>query len=331
MSACAVEKVKWGMLGTGMIASRLARAFKEVSNALLVGVASRDGMRAKAFADEHGVPRAYEAYDLLLFDEDVDAIIIALPNSLHCEWTVKAAEAKKHVMCEKPLATSVDECENMIEACKRNGVLLMEAAMYRFQPQVELVVRMISDGSIGEPRIFHGAFCFPIPNHSNIRYRPELGGGCIFDMGFYPVDFARLIANGVPVGLCAFGIVDSECGVEVVAAGTMQFPNGMLAQFECGFQNDIRTYAEIIGTEASVQMPDPWTSRGKRKEVWLLRRREYIRRFELQDRNSYALEIEHFSQCILSGSTPLIKPEWSMETVATLQKLRQLVHERAAN
>lgn len=320
-------KVKWGIIGTGMIASRLAKAFSDVTKAIIIAVASRSEERAKAFAQEHGIQRAYSSYEALLSDQDVEAVIIALPNSLHHEWAIKAAYARKHILCEKPLATSVEECERMSEACRINGVLLMEAAMYRFQPQVALVLQLIRCGSIGEPRIFHGAFCFPFLDRTNIRYNAQLGGGCIFDMGFYPVDFSRLIADDVPKAVCAFGIVDRECGVEVVAAGTMQFSSGMLAQFECGFQNDIRTYVEIIGTEASIQMPDPWTSRGKRKEVLLFKKRECIQRFELPDPNSYALEIEHLSQCIIDGSAPVVSTRWSTGTVAVLQELRRQVLE----
>ena len=309
------------MLGTGFIAERLADAFTETRRATLVAIASRSLERAEAFAQKHDIHRAYPSYDELLADTDIEAVLIALPNALHAHWTICAAEAKKHVLCEKPLALNANECTAMIDACGANGVLLMEAAMYRFQPQIEHVLRLIDDGAIGEPRLFYGAFCFPFTDTSNIRYNKSLGGGCLFDIGFYPVDFAKLIAGAMPDGAVAFAHYHPECDVEIIAGGSMHFPTGMIALFECAFQTDVRTYVEIIGDEAEIQMPDPWTSRGTRKEVLLIRQREVVESFDLPDPNSYALEIDHFSECIRTGTPPHIAPESSRDTVAILEML----------
>lgn len=314
---------RYGILGTGMIADWLANAFADCARSELVAVASRSKERAAAFARKHSIPSSFGSYESLLAEPDVDAVIIALPNTLHCDWVVEVARAGKHVLCEKPLAMTVAECDIMADACAENGVLLMEAAMYRFQPQMAKVQELIAAGKIGPIRLIRGAFCFPFRDTANIRLSKAMGGGCLFDLGFYPVDFGLLVTGETPGQVSCFTHVGAASGVEEAAAGCLQFPGGAIGLFECGFAVDVKTNADIIGDEATIQLPDPWTARGKSKQVLLVKAREVIERYELPDPNAYTLEIDHFSECITEQREPMLTLPGTRASIATLQALAE--------
>ena len=313
--------VSYGMIGTGMIADWLANAFGDCAQGELRAVASRSSERASAVAQDHGVPRSYGAYEGLLADPKVECVIVALPNTMHCHWVVKACGAGKHVLCEKPLAMSPDECDRMAAAAAQNNVLLMEAVMYRFQPQMAKVRELMEEGRIGAVRLIRGAFCFPFRDRENIRLKPDMGGGCLLDLGFYPIDFSLLATGELPEQVACFAAIGRQSGVEEVAAGCLHFPGGAIGQFECGFSVDIKTTAEIIGDEATIRLPDPWTARGKQKDVLLVKAREVVECFELPDPNAYTLEIDHFSKCVRTGAELRRSLAGSRATSATIKAL----------
>src|SRR3954447_13087611 len=187
-----LSNVRWGVLSTANIGRRaVLPAIQRSRNGELVAVASRDADKARAFAADLGIPRAYASYEQLLADPEIEAVYIPLPNSMHREWTIKAAQAGKHILCEKPLGLNAAECAEMDAAARQNGVLLMEAFMYRFHPQTERVIQLIRQGAIGHPRLIHAAFTFRLSNPANIRLQSDLGGGSLMDVGCYCVNVSR--------------------------------------------------------------------------------------------------------------------------------------------
>jgi predicted dehydrogenase len=163
----------------------------------LLAVASRDLERAQAYAAQNGIERTHGSYEALLADPEVDVVYISLPNNLHVEWSVRAAAAGKHVLCEKPLALSVDDVDRVAEAARQHGVVIAEAFMYRHHPQTLKVIELINEGAIGSLRIVRGGFTFMLERPGDIRLRPELGGGSIWDVGCYPISYARTAAGGI--------------------------------------------------------------------------------------------------------------------------------------
>jgi len=199
-----MDSLRFGILSTARVGRRrVVPAMQQAPNILVRAVASRDARRAQAFAHALSIPKAYGCYEDLLADPEVDAVYIPLPNSLHCQWTVKAAQAGKHVLCEKPLAASAREADEMIAACEANHVLLMEAFMYRFHPQNEHVLGLIQDGAIGPVRMVRAVFTFTIGS-SNIRLDAALAGGSLMDVGCYCVSVARTIVGAEPRAVSAF-------------------------------------------------------------------------------------------------------------------------------
>ena len=195
-------KLRWGILSTANIArAAVIPAIQHSTNGEVLAVASRDAQKAHDFAARTGIGRSYGSYEALLAAPDIDAIYIALPNSLHCEWSIKAAEAGKHVLCEKPLALDAAECAQMEDAARRHGVVLMEAFMYGFHPQTVAVIALLREGALGELRLIHSAFTFRVGNPANIRLQPDLGGGALMDVGCYCVNVSRTLAAQQHSGL----------------------------------------------------------------------------------------------------------------------------------
>jgi predicted dehydrogenase len=201
------HRLRFGVLGTARIGhTSVNPAIQSSRNAELVAVASRDLGMARDFAQVLSIPRHYGGYEALLDDPDIDAVYIPLPNSLHREWTIRAAEKKKHILCEKPLALSVAECLEMQAAADAHGVTLMEAFMYRFHPRIRRLVEMTQARAVGELRGVRSAFTFRLTRPENIRLRPDLGGGALMDVGCYCVDISRRLAGTLPIEVQAWAL-----------------------------------------------------------------------------------------------------------------------------
>lgn len=266
----------------------------------LVGVASRDQGRADEYARKWSIPRAYGSYEALLEDPDVDAVYISLPNTLHCEWSIKAMEAGKHVLCEKPFSRHPDDVVAAFDVADRTGRLLSEAFMYRHNPQTARLAELVAEGTIGELRLVRSAFSYSLYDAGNIRLRTDVEGGSLMDVGCYCVSGSRLLA-GEPESVVGQALV-GETGTDWVFAGLMRFPNGVSALFDCGTSLPERDELEAIGTEGSIFLDDPWHCR---KPVLELRRDGRIERIELDPLDSYRLELENLSDAI-SGGVPLV-------------------------
>jgi predicted dehydrogenase/aryl-alcohol dehydrogenase-like predicted oxidoreductase len=259
------SKLRWGILGTGNIASRFAGQLPSSITGELAAVGSRSIDSANEFADRFAIPNRHASYADLLADETVDAVYIATPHPLHPEWAIKAAEAGKHVLCEKPLAINRALAEAMIEAAVRNDVFLMEAYMYRCLPQTKLITQLIRDGAIGTVHQIQASFAFQASFRADSRiFADELAGGGILDVGGYPVSMARLIAGAAigapyadPAAVTAVGQV-GETGADEWAVATLFFDSGMTAQVSTGVRLSDENRVRVLGSEGYLVIEDPW-------------------------------------------------------------------------
>jgi xylose dehydrogenase (NAD/NADP) len=294
--------IRWGILSTARIAERIVEGARLAANAELVAVGSRDEARAREYAERHGIPRVHGSYEALLADPEVDAIYNPLPNSLHVPWSVRALEAGKHVLCEKPMAKRPEEVEAAFDAAERAGRVLMEAFMWRFQPQTEVLARLARDGTIGELRYARAAFGFDLPVRSNVRWLGELEGGALMDVGCYCVSALRLICGAEPERVSAER-VDGGAGVDARLAGLLRFPGDVLGTFDCGMDVHRRAAIEVLGSEGTLVVPNPWSAP---EPVILLSRGEAgePERLEMEAVDPYARELEEVSGAILGGPPP---------------------------
>jgi D-xylose 1-dehydrogenase (NADP+, D-xylono-1,5-lactone-forming) len=245
------KPLRLGVLGAARIARLFVAAVKPSTKVRVTAVASRDADRAAAFAREVGIERVHATYEALLADPDVDAVYVPLANSLHARWSIRAAEAGKHVLCEKPLATTAGEARAMFEAAQRGGVYLAEAYPYRAQPQTRKLRELLEQRAIGTLKTVHAAFGFPLADATNIRMDPELAGGAIMDAGSYPVSIVRMIAGAAPVRVHASSRW-APSGVDRTTVATLEFADGLLAQVSCSFETARHRHATIIGDAGSI-------------------------------------------------------------------------------
>jgi predicted dehydrogenase len=254
-----MKHLKWGILGTGRIANRFAQGLNSTDQATALAVGSRTLEKAREFAEKHKFPRAYGSYDELLADREVDAVYIPLPNHLHGEWTIKCAQAGKHILCEKPAMVNTAELEKVLSVVKRQDVFFMEAFMYRCHPQWQKVKEIIATGAIGEVRVMHSAFSFNMgPRYDDFRLSGALAGGGLMDVGVYCVSAFRLIAGEEPLACRALGKIGERSGVDEWAAGVLQFPSGMIGYFTTGIECSVPSSAVIYGSEGSIAVASPW-------------------------------------------------------------------------
>jgi predicted dehydrogenase len=314
----------WGLLGTARINRRLIPALRASSGSRLVAVASRDPARAAEYAAEWRIERAHRSYEALLADPEVDVVYVPLPNHLHAEWTVRAARAGKHVLCEKPLALTVDEVDAMAAAARGNGVVLAEGFVYRHQPQTLKVKELVDGGSVGKVRFVRGAFRFTLDRPNDIRFRPEWGGGCLWDVGCYPLGFARFVLGEEPVEVVGTQVLGPS-GVDETFAGQLVFPGGVLAQVDCGFRSDPRTVLEVAGTEGTILVRQPWRPEGL--PILLTRggKTEEVAAGVVEDR--FALEVEDLSGSVRTGRPPRVSLAESRGNVATIVALLRSARE----
>lgn len=268
------QKLKWGILGTGQIASEFAHDLTESHTGKLVAVASRSMASAKRFAEKTGNPTAHGSYEALFADPEVDIVYIATPHPMHADWAVKAAEAGKHILCEKPLAMNVAETRRILTAVRTYKVFMMEAFMYRCHPQTQKLVDCIREGRIGEVKTIRSVFGFRfdwLPEHRLLN--KFMGGGGILDLGCYPISFIRLIAGAAlgkdfadPHTFHGLGHL-GETGVDEYASALMQFEGDIIGEASIGIRLERGIYCDIYGTKGSIHVPTPWHP-AKHKGTW---------------------------------------------------------------
>ncbi len=286
--------MRWGILSTARINRKLLAGAREATGVEVVAVGSRDRARGEAFAAEHGIGRVHDSYEALLADDGVDAVYIPLPNSMHVSWSVRALEAGKHVLCEKPMARRAADVEAAFDAADRAGRLLMEAFMWRYHPQTDALVRLA--GEIGPLRVVRAAFGFTIGDDpSNVRLQGGLEGGSLMDVGCYCLSALRLL-GGEPEAVEGQAIWGDD-GVDMRFAGALRLADGVLGLFDCGFDVPLRGAIEVVGEGGTLVAGDPWHGVSPR----LTRDGEEV---PVEAANPYRLELEDFSAAIREGRAP---------------------------
>ena len=321
-----MNKLRWGLLSTARINRVLLPPLRASTRNELTAVASRDLNRAKTYADERKIPRVFGSYEALLADPDVDVIYNPLPNSLHAEWTIKAAEAGKHVLCEKPLANTVEEVDAMTEAAEKAGIVLMEAFMYRHHPQTIRVKELVESGAIGKLQLIRGSFTFSISDEGDVRLNASLGGGSIWDVGCYPISYARLIAGVEPIEVFGWQTKGQGSGVDETFIGEMRFPNNVYAQFDSGFRTPQRTHIELVGDKGSITLKKPFTP-WLNEEIILINDNEK-KIITVPGQDLYLGEVENMADAILDGVPPRMSLADSRNNVATIWALLQSARTR---
>jgi xylose dehydrogenase (NAD/NADP) len=313
-------KIHWGVLSTANI-GRVAviPAIQSSRNGVVSAVASRDAQKGAEFASKSGIPKSFGSYEALLDDPDIDAVYIPMPNSLHYDWTIKAARAGKHILCEKPLALNAIQCQEMDAAAKENHVVLMEAFMYRFHPRTEKCIEMTREGALGTLQMIQSSFTFKLTRPDNIRLQADLGGGALMDVGCYCVNASRTLAGQEPVAVQAIAQWASS-GVDAQMAGTLRFSNGLLAQFDCALTMARRESYTVAGTNGYFYAPSAFLPGKDDIELLDYHDRETTRHF-FTGADEYQLMVEHFSDCILKREQPRYS---ALEAAANMRVIESL-------
>jgi predicted dehydrogenase len=270
-------------------------------------------------------------------DPQVDAVYVSLPNSMHCEWTIRALEAGKHVLCEKPLASNEAEAKEMFDAARSSGKTLVEAFMYRAHPQTREVMEKVRRGAIGEVKLVRSSFCYRTNRiEGNIRFDPALAGGSLMDVGCYCINFSRMVAGARVEGIEANGVLN-EKGVDELVVGNLKFANGVVAGFTCGMRVQADNTAYICGSEGYIEVPWPWKPQPRGAKYWIKRsappRQDGgktdtppAEEFEVNaGMDLYALEADDFVETILRGRPPMVSEEETMATMKVLDEMRKQV------
>jgi predicted dehydrogenase len=306
--------LRWGIISTARINQALINPLRASERNELVAIASRSQDKARSYADQWDIPKAYGSYQLMLDDPEIDVVYNSLPNSLHAEWSINALQAGKHVLCEKPLATSLENVDAMRSAAHSTGMNLTEAFMYRHHPQTIRVKELVDSGFLGDLRVIKGEFTFDIQDEGDVRLNPGLVGGSIWDVGCYPINYMRYILGEEPREV--FGWQSSgKSGVDEVFIGQLRFAGDVFAQFDSGFRSPFRSRFEIVGSEAMMVVPDPFKP-GFNVKVLIWRGEEF-------EAELYIGEVEDMADAILKGVTPRITLEDSRGNVQVILALLQ--------
>ncbi|HSC04867.1 MAG TPA: Gfo/Idh/MocA family oxidoreductase [Solirubrobacteraceae bacterium] len=296
-----MSAVTWGIISTARINRLFLEGARKASGVEIVAVASRDRAKGQEYARENEIPKVHDSYEALLGDPDVEAIYIPLPNSMHVDWSIRALQNGKHVLCEKPLSRRAKEVERAFDAAEQNGRLLMEAFMWRHNPQTARLTELLNEGAVGRIRMIRAAFGFVTNDPANVRLQAGLDGGGLMDVGCYCVSATRLIA-GEPERVSAEQSLGGD-GVDVAFAATMRHANDVISHFDCGLALDSRDLLEVVGDAGSVRLDDPWHCRNPGIN---LTRGGATERIEIEKENSYGLEAENFSAAIRGETEPLL-------------------------
>lgn len=312
------EKLRWGLLSTASINKALFEPLRASKRNALLAVASRDRSKAEAFARKNKIARAYGSYADLLADPDIDVIYNPLPNHLHAEWTVKAVEAGKHVLCEKPLALSVAEVDAISAAAERYGKVVTEALMYRSHAQTLKVREIVQGGKLGRVKMVRGSFTYPGTTPGNYRLSPEMGGGALWDVGIYPLGYTRFVLGAEP--LEAFGWqVAGPTGVDESFVAQARFPDEVFLQMDVSMARPYHVFMEIVGDEAALVIPQPFNPGPK--EALYLARKGNTETIKVNGAGTYVGEVEAMADAILDGAPPAVPLADSRAAAGIVQAL----------
>jgi len=315
-----------GILGGSRFAlRRMLPAMRVAPDVEVAAIASRAGARAAALARAHGIARSHASYEALLADPDVDAVYIPLPNHLHVPWSERAADAGKHVLCEKPIATTAADARRLLAARDRAGVVICEAAMVRVQPRWLAVRELLRAGEIGELRAFVGTFGYSLSARTDIRYEAEMGGGVLYDTGFYPVTMSRFCFEAEPVAVLARAVLSDHDGVDVLSSAVLEFPHGQ-ATLTCGMELGPMQRALLLGTKGHLDVPIAWNPASDRPSELTVETSPALesptaecRTFDAVDQ--YAILVAAFARAAAGSAPAPVALEDSVKNTAVLEAL----------
>jgi D-xylose 1-dehydrogenase (NADP+, D-xylono-1,5-lactone-forming) len=308
--------VRLGLLSTARINERIVAAARASDEVEIVAVASRSRLRAARHARRHGIPRAHGSYEALLGDDAVDAVYVSLPNALHAEWTLRALEAGKHVLCEKPFAARAADVERCFDAAEARGLVLTEAFMWRHHPQADRLADLVRAGTIGELRTVTAVFSFALDRAGDPRWAPELGGGALMDVGCYCVSGARLLAGEPERALGE--AVRAASGVDVRFDGRLEFAGGVTAAFSCALDRPFEARLTALGAAGEATLTDPWLAVEPALE---LRRDGRAERIAVERADPFVLEVEDFAHAIRDGRAPRLGRDDAVGQARVLEAL----------
>jgi predicted dehydrogenase len=317
---------RFGVLGLSRFALRkMIPAMRATRGVELVAIASRDAGKAAEAARELGISRSYGSYEALLADPEIDGIYNPLPNHLHVPWSERAAEAGKHVLCEKPIALGAAEARRLLAVRDRTGLLICEAAMVRVQPRWIAARELLRAGRIGRLRAFVGAFGYTITARDNVRFDAEMGGGVLLDTGFYPVTISRFCFEDEPIGVLARSQIDPTMGVDLLTSGVLQFPGGQ-ATFTCGMELAPMQRALLLGTKGHLDVPTAWNPPGDRRSELIVENSASLEepapeRIAFDAADQYTILLERFVEAAAGGGPAPVPLEDSVKNMAALDAL----------
>ena len=322
-----MSRLRWGLLSTARINRLIIPAVRASARSEVTTVASRSLDTGRAYATEWKIPRVHGTYEALLDDADVDVIYIPLPNSLHVEWTIRALEAGKHVLCEKPLALTVEDVDRIAGAVARTGRVATEGFMYRHQPLTHAVEAVVGSGRLGAVRSYKGAFTFPLTREGDVRLDPALGGGSLWDVGCYPVSYSCMLAGAPPREVFGWQQTSST-GIDLEFSGMMRFADGGVAQFDCGFAGPFRAEMEVVGRDATLRIERPFrTDELSRLVLTVGDAREEL---SFAAAPPFSGEIADMEAAVLDGRPPRVSLSESRRTIGTLRALYESARTRRA-
>ena len=316
--------VRYGLLSTAQIGLNAhLPASRESETSEIVSISSRTAEKAKQAAQSHNIDRWYGSYEEQLIDPGIDAIINTLPNSMHCEWTVKAAEAGKHVLCEKPLAVSATECQRMIDAANANNVVLVEAFTHRWNPHMRKARQLVAEGAIGEIQTVDSALCFNVNEpDGNIRFSKALAGGALRDAGSYAVYAIRFVMSAEPTHVIGYSHDSGNWGVDTTFTGTMKFNNGAIGNITTNMQQPFRCFITIHGSAGRIEIPNMFDDSGpiliKKGDGRTSQDDQVI---AVQAPNRFLVQLDEFTECVLTGEKPEFPAEDGLANTTVLEAL----------
>jgi predicted dehydrogenase len=329
------QKVRWGILSTAMINDVVIAGIRKAARSELLAVSSRDNARARDYAEKRNIPRAYGSYDEMLADPDIDAVYISVPNTFHREWAVKAADAGKHVLCEKPLVTTMSDYRKVEDAATKNRVVLFEAFMYLHHPQSRKVFELIQSGALGKLLYISAWFDYYLPDEEkdNIRVRKEMDGGSLWDVGVYPNSMALAVADAAAIAAAtAAAPVEAKAvtryeGTEVDSSsyGTLTFAGGIMAHLCSSIKSPFREGVHIVGSDGFISIDKPWKPGldGRKTSILLTRSDDTQETFKFPGISPYLCEVETMEACILDDTEPLISLEQSKNFLRSMLALHE--------
>ena len=311
------SKIRFGLIGVGRIArNRIAPGIHAAAHATLHAAASRELARAESVRPA----RAYDSYDALLRDPDVDAVYVATHNGLHKELSIAALRAGKHVICEKPLAVNARDCEEMLRVAESSGRLLAEAFMYRHHPQIARAQELVRSGAIGDVMAVEASFRFPLTNMDDVRMNAEWGGGSLLDVGCYCVSASRLFLGDSPVAVTAMAAMHPVKKVDTSVQGVLDYGSGRYAVISCGFDSGVHQKVVLCGTAGTLELSQPFKSwTGQPRIAVRVGEREEVMVFE--PANTFALEVDDLALAIADGRVPVVTADDALANMRVLDAL----------